>query len=526
VDVETASSAEIEWQLEALDLDVVRRWLEHGLEGSTLTIGSESADDHTDVYVDTRDRRLDRAGYSVRVRRRPGRPPEATLKSLNGAGADALRIRLEIEEELETDDPAALARAPGAVGERIRALVGANDLEPLFALDTRRCVFPLAHGGAPSGDLELDETAIRDPRGRILSRLRRVEVEVPEAALDTVAPLVEQLQQGCGLHPAALSKYEAALVASGRARTEPEGYGPTAVEPGAGIGEVGLSVLREQFATMLAHEPGARIGDDPGELHQMRVATRRLRAALSLFAETLPVEAERLAPELRWIGKVIGAVRDLDVQLARLDGSAAWQANPAEDPRPLVRAVLADERAKARRKMLRALDSLRYERFVRRFGRMLQSRSGSRTARAHAAAPELVGRRHAALREAIVAIQDDADADAYHRVRLAAKQFRYALEFLADVYPGETKRLVARATKVQDLLGGYQDAHVGTAKLRGLASVRGAELEPETIFAMGQIAAQDHARMDEIRPDLKRACKKLDGKGWKRLRRHMEAMVT
>src|SRR5262249_51091959 len=205
MDAGPAVGSEIEWQLDAQDLSVVQRWIERtaatdGAGGVSIT--PRPTINHVDTYLDTVDRRLDRAGYSVRLRKARRRPVEATLKSLNGGRPDALRIRLELDEEVESDEPSAVTSTHGPVGERVRALIGTRELVPLFDLQTRRRVFELATADAPSGELLLDETAIRDPGGRLLSRLRRVEIEVPETAIETMTPLVEELQRACGLQPA------------------------------------------------------------------------------------------------------------------------------------------------------------------------------------------------------------------------------------------------------------------------------------------------------------------------------------
>lgn len=516
--------AEIEWQLDAPDLGVVLRWIESSAAAANgVSIAAGRTLNLVDTYLDTEDRRLERAGYTLRVRREGRLPPEATLKSLDGASPDALRIRLELAEELDGDEPDAVARAPGPVGCRVRALVGTRALVPLFDLRTRRRVFPLATAVGPTGELVLDETTIRQTGGRIIGRLRRVELETPETAVVAVRPLVDSLRRVCGLQPAALSKYESGLAAIGRERVVPPDLGLTAIGPDDTIGQVGLAILRRHFATLLANEPVARVGDDAEGLHDMRVASRRLRAAIALFAGFLPTEAERLRPELAWLGQTVGAVRDLDVQLERLD---AWtELLPPSDDEALVRlrALLASERDRARAELLDALDSPRYARLVRRFTTMLQTRSGTRTAAARAVAPDLVARRHRSLRKAIRSLRGSDDPAAYHRVRIADKRFRYALESLADVYPGETKRLVGRAVALQDLLGEHQDAHVAVERLRDLAATRGDDLGPQTVFAMGELAERHRSRMDAIRRRVPALCPRLLGKAWKRLRKRLEA---
>src|SRR5690242_19889435 len=103
MDAGPAVGSEIEWQLDAQDLSVVQRWIERtaGADAASgVSITPAKTINHVDTYLDTEDRRLDRAGYSVRLRKERGRPIEATLKSLDGARPDALRIRRELAEEV------------------------------------------------------------------------------------------------------------------------------------------------------------------------------------------------------------------------------------------------------------------------------------------------------------------------------------------------------------------------------------------------------------------------------------------
>jgi CHAD domain-containing protein len=154
---------------------------------------------------------------------------------------------------------------------------------------------------------------------------------------------------------------------------------------------------------------------------------------------------------------------------------------------------------------------------------MLRSRTGTRTAPARAAAPDLVERRHRAVRKAMRRIHRDAEPDAYHRLRISGKRFRYALEFLSDVYPGETKRVVKDAVALQDVLGRHQDAHVAIARLRLLARERGAELGPETVFTMGELAERYRTEMHELRARVPHVYARLAGRTWKLIRRRLEA---
>ena len=144
-----AKGTEIEWQFEAPDLEAVERWVEQASPVEGVTITPSDGDDHLDTYLDTGDGRLDHAGYSVRLRRRPGRPSVATLKSLGSAQPDSPLVRLELEEELEADEPAAVTRAPGPVGERVRDLIGSDELVRAFRrVDAQTSLPARAKGGS------------------------------------------------------------------------------------------------------------------------------------------------------------------------------------------------------------------------------------------------------------------------------------------------------------------------------------------------------------------------------------------
>ncbi|HEU5214290.1 MAG TPA: CHAD domain-containing protein, partial [Gaiellaceae bacterium] len=140
-----------------------------------------------------------------------------------------------------------------------------------------------------------------------------------------------------------------------------------------------------------------------------------------------------------------------------------------------------------------------------------------------AVAPDLVERRHASLRKAEQRARRTAEPEAYHRLRIAGKRFRYALEFLSEVYPGETKVLIRRTVALQDLLGAFQDADVAIARLRELSATRSAELGPQTIFAMGEVAERYRGSMKASLAGVAPAFARLDDKTWKRFHKRLEA---
>jgi CHAD domain-containing protein len=176
--------------------------------------------------------------------------------------------------------------------------------------------------------------------------------------------------------------------------------------------------------------------------------------------------------------------------------------------------------------MLDVLDSRRYHAFVQRFGRQLRSvrtrRSGPAALPARAAAPDLIESRFRRFRKAARRIGPNSDSTEYHRLRIRGKRLRYALEFLADLYPGNSRPMIRRLVEVQDLLGLHQDADVAIERLRRLATERGGELSPMTLFAMGEIAERYRQSSAELRARFPAVYSRVRGKRWRALRREIE----
>jgi CHAD domain-containing protein/uncharacterized protein YjbK len=517
---------EIEWQFDAVHLQPVERWL-RTVHPADLTLAPGVAAAIIDLYLDTEDWRLFRAGYALRIRSAGGRV-QATMKALSPSKG-AMRRRRELSADLPAAAPEALQRSRGPLTERIRDIAGRSPLHRLFEVRTLRQTFALARDGRPVGEIALDETTI--PVGEDSpAELRRVEVEVPEEAVEAVRPFVETLRIACGLQPASVSKFEAGLIASGLRPEATLDVGPVGVDAGLLAGEVAFAVLRRQFRALLAKEPGARLGDDHEDLHDMRVATRRLRAAIALFEPALPVRLARLREEIGWLGGVLGSVRDLDVQLEQLGTWTAELPEPERDALDPLRDVIERSRSRARAELLRTLDSGRYARFVIAFRRLLRAGPLRRGAASRTpitvAAPDLVRRRYRAVRRAGAHIHRDSPPADFHRLRIRCKRLRYALEFVQDVYPGDADDLIAALVDVQDILGAHQDAIVATEHLRSLLAEHAAELPPATIFAMGEIAQRYAVDAASLRERFPKAYANIKGKSWKDLRRDMARAVA
>ena len=512
---------EVEWQFDAVDLRPVDRWLR--APRSDVTIDSMAGvREQVDVYADTADWRLHRGGYSLRVRGHSG-TFEATLKSITTSTA-ALKRRTEVSAKVPTTDFEDIRELEGPIGRVVRAMAGSHPLQQLVEIRTQRSTFGLSVGGARVGEIVLDSTTIPIEGGEP-ARLQRVEVEVAPEAVERLHLFVEEFRESCGLTAAPMSKLDVGFLATGRSPSASLDFGPTTVGPEVSTGELAFAVLREQFEIFLRKEPGTRFREDPEELHDMRVATRRMRAALGLFGDALPVRLGRLGDELKWVAGVLGGVRDLDVQLDQVD---AWERDfPPADRSSFqtLRGLLEDKRRSAEAAMIAALDSARYERLVARFAALLRRGPLRRSVPSRTpilvAGPDVVARPYRRFRKAGRGLITESPPEAFHKLRIRAKRLRYALEFTEPVYGKRAKALIKRLTALQDLLGEHQDAQVAMQRLCSLVEEHGPELEPNVVFAMGRVAERYGVRADELRRRFDDVYAPMRRR-WRRLRRRME----
>ncbi len=277
------------------------------------------------------------------------------------------------------------------------------------------------------------------------------------------------------LAPEPAQAIDASLTASSAAVTAPEttvtSGGPEIppIQPDDPMSEAGRKVLYLHFTRMLANEPGTRLGQDIEALHDMRVATRRMRAAFQVFAPYYAAKA--LAPfqkRLRRTGRTLGAVRDLDVLI---DKARAYQAGLSPDQAASLELLVVHWQARrevARRQMLKYLDSRAYREFTEDFAVFLSTPGASALEmppgeppleQVRHVVPGLIFARFEAVR-AYEAILAGAPVTTLHRLRIDCKWLRYALEFFRDVLGPEAPDLIKQVVAMQDLLGALQDAHV------------------------------------------------------------------
>ena len=241
------------------------------------------------------------------------------------------------------------------------------------------------------------------------------------------------------------------------------------------MSEGGRKLFRFHLHRMLHHEPGTRRGEDIEELHDMRVATRRLRSAFRLVSDFfIPKDVAPFTKGLRRTARMLGAVRDLDVLIDKANKYQETLPPERRDgPDPLL-ASWRLQRETARQRMIAYLKEGNYRRFVKTFTEFVTAEgAGARPVDPSHPHPHLVC--HVVPRlvythfEAVRAYEnwlDDPPLERLHALRIDCKRLRYAMEFFREVLGAEAKMVIKEVTALQDHLGELHDADVADHLLR------------------------------------------------------------
>ena len=418
------------------------------------------------TYHDTVDHRLARRGVTLRHR------------DENGKGLWQLKLP-HGEARLELEQAGAAGALPDDFVSLLMGHLRGEPLTPIARLRTRR------EGVRANGaEIVHDTVAVLDGR-KVTRSFEELEVEL----LDGDEKSLQQLERALRKAGAARGDFRPKVFQALDLDFEPE---PEDAAADGSPSETLRRRLLEQAGRVLAHDPGTRLGTDSEELHQMRVATRRSRAFLRAGRDLLDPEwAEPVREELRWLGTVLGRVRDLDVLIEHLMPEVESLGEDEASGRAVLR-ELERERRGARRRLLVALRGKRYFALLDALERPLATGATEPTLE------EIHAREHVKLKKAIKRLGSESPDEDLHAARIKVKRARYAAELIgADVY-------VKAAKKLQDVLGEHQDAVVAQVRLRELA-----ERAPEAAVAAGRLVEREAERAERTREEWKPAWKQL-----------------
>lgn len=441
--------------------------------------GASSLLDST--YYDTEDLKLAARKMALRVRADGGRFEQTLKISRKGGG---LQTRGEWNAVLPEDRPDPARIGDAASRAWLEKQGGAAALVPVFRTVIRRTTWLLAVGGSDV-ELALDE-------GEIVSGTKRepiLEAEFELKAGDPAAIVLvaREMAEGIPCHIDSRSKaargYALFTGATPGAHKAEAVVLDKSADAWSAFGVIAANCL-EQF---LANEPVIRLGDDPEGVHQGRVAIRRLRAAVSLFAPVLDADAvDPIKDELRRLQQRFGPARDWDVFI---DETLAPMAARMPDESSL-KVLMAKADAARKRAYAQAHDALGdpaiTDLVLRLEAWLLRSRPPTA---AGVGIKELAGkllkkRWKKVFKSHAACIESGREAE-LHVLRIQIKKLRYATEFFASLYPSARIKALARASaSLQDRLGGLNDAVVSRDLIETLKSARGRPVPPEAFMLL------------------------------------------
>ena len=448
------------------------------------------------TYHDTADLRLARSGVTLRYRTGDESGPAWTLK-LRIPGRDAT----ERDEHNFPGDPDTM---PTEAVELVTALVRTASVQPVATLVTRRRRWRLCGADRqPLAELFDDEVSVLDGE-QVVSRFRELELESRGPDLATLRPIAVRLRRAGAVLAEPMPKAVRAL--GPRASAGPDVM-VMAPGPDASGRDAITAALASGLQRLIAHDPATRLGDVEG-LHQMRVATRRLRSDLRTFRPLLDAAwANALRAELQWMADLLGAVRDLDVQLGRLEETAS---DLLADLRPLTDR-LRQRREIAVTALREALLSDRYRILLDRLVDAVRDPLlAPRAARpAQKVLPPLLERAWRAVEPLGASLEACDPVERFHAVRIGVKRVRYAAEAMAPAMGPRQRawtRLASVAGQVQDQLGAMHDDAVTIAEVGDALAAH-----PDLAFAraVGRLEERASLAIDAARSSFPAAWMRL-----------------
>jgi CHAD domain-containing protein len=398
--------------------------------------------------------------------------------------------RQELEVPDNRPDP------PASLRDLLILHLGHRKLMPVVTLRVRRTGVLVRRGRVPIAEIAIDHVAAVK-NGSVIQRFHELEIEQRQGDEASLRSLERQLRDAGASDHDGRPKFFRAL-------SLPAPTGPTQPEPKAPVVDHLKWALAQHVEWLLVHDPGTRFGTEGESLHQMRVATRRLRAVLRTARPILlPAGVTSLQEELMWLSELLGPARDLDVQIAYFTNESARLT--VRDRQLLTQFLvhLRTQRAALQQMLLSELTSARYLELIRRLQQAAQAPSiidSSLTVR------QLAKREFKKLHKAIKRIVRSPSDATLHKIRIKAKRARYAADLVRSSMGKSAARFIKSARAVQDRLGIHQDAIQAERHIRQFVkystSVRAG-------FVAGRMVGRQHSRRERIRKEMKPLFKSL-----------------
>ena len=451
---------------------------------------------NVDLYLDTFDWLLMRKKLSLRYRLSDGKALY-TIKSLEPIEAG---IAIRRETEVVLDKPAARPTDIDVkqIGNIIDEIIAPRKLLEQIQIRTERRRYRIISPESAKFELAFDQSSFLRKRFHPRHSLRKhyeLEAELqdgPQSALESLAAL---FSTPCEYPPSTLSKFELAferLKIAIPARKPPARY---LVRPEDRLDLAVRKILTYQLQKFNEQIPGIERDLDTEFVHQARVAMRRMRSCLRLFHAAVPLSTGGFfAAELKWLGGLLGEVRDLDVFLLNLSHFQPQIGRFPEKQRLFFEHWIAEHRQGPLTALNQAFASPRYRNLEKRLTRFLnvplpeRPRAPMAVKQVHQVAPLLINKKFTAVMDQGRAVLEDPKLKQFHLLRIQMKKLRYVCEFLSPAYDGALDTFIERTVEIQDCLGDIQDT-VFTRDFIDtlLAAWRRKIVSPNLLFVLGEI---------------------------------------
>jgi CHAD domain-containing protein len=437
---------------------------------------------------------------------------ELLWQDLGANGAVLARQAVDAEPGLAAELP------PGPVQERLAPVLGIRRLLPMVTLASeRRTLRVLNEDDKTVARIVLEQVRVPadGARAEVLlpPRVRLLGVRGYQREL---ADIDRQLRDLLALEPAAAPLFLSALAATGR---RPGSYSSRLdyrLDPGQRADAATRTILLDLLDTLEANIDGTRRNLDPEFLHDLRVATRRTRSALSQIKGVLPQAiVDDFKARFAWLQQVTGPVRDLDVYLLDFPKLKAELPAALRDDLDPLRDWLAGHYDAEQQALADALAGERFVALLRDWRAFLEAPSrgtapgGAKDAGTpiKAVADKRIRRMFKRVRREGRAITDASPPEDLHELRKSCKKLRYLMEFFQSLYPaGDLKGLIKQTKVLLDNLGGFQDLAVQAEHLRETAAaMQQDEAAPlGALLAMGALISHMFERQQRARQEFAR----------------------
>ena len=460
------------------------------------------------IYFDSDDLFLRDHGLSLRVRH-IGDKRVQTIKTVN-QGSDWFE-RSEWEQSIEGDQPDLTRVMDTALGPILTDDIR-HALKPIFETQIERTAYHL-NGDRAAIAIGVDE-------GQIITTDSSCPVSEIELELEhgNAAELFKVARAINDVVPAQLdvkSKSERGYELIEKTPVAAEKACDPKLRPGMSTGQAFTLISRACLRHLITNVSATK-NRQPEALHQMRVALRRLRAAMSLFSDIVKDNRiNAIKNELRWLARESGPARDLDTLLIEvLTPLRKLHAN--ERGLLSISRMFQRQRLKSYRRVQEAIQSARFRTLILDTAEWVEAGPWSisedpliRTRREtpiEGYAAEQLSQRCKKIRRRGAKL-GDLTSEQMHRLRIQIKKARYAVEFFSSVYEGKKsakrcKRVLSSLMQLQNCLGGINDivtrnalfADIREHAARGLTS----EQNRHRAFAAGLIIGNQQAQILSI----------------------------